>query len=292
MPETPASDLPYGQVLRGKVALITGGAAGVGRAVAEAFTAAGASVVILDRDADRLAKVTDSIGGAATGVVGSVERLADNITAVETAVTAYGRLDIFVGNAGVGAGNLPLAGIPAERLEDAIDEIYAINVKGYLLGARAALPELLRTGGNMIFTCSLASYRAVDDGVLYVSTKHANLGIVHQLAWEFAPKVRVNGVAVGVARTSMEGLRCLGQAPIDAVLPGAEEVIPLGFIPEPADYGQTFVYLASGMSGVVTGECVWADSGFGVRGIGSPAGGRDLSWEATRIDGRALPGAK
>jgi NAD(P)-dependent dehydrogenase (short-subunit alcohol dehydrogenase family) len=280
------------KVLEGKVALVTGGAAGIGRAVAEAFSAAGAAVVILDRDADRLRQVTASSGHEVTGVVGAVERLSDNVRAVETAVSTYGRLDVFVGNAGVGAGNLPLIGIPAERLEEAIDEIYAINVKGYLLGARAALPELLRTGGNMIFTCSLASYRAVDDGVLYVSTKHANLGIVRQLAWEFAPHVRVNGVAVGVARTAMEGLRCLGQASIDAVLPGAEEVIPLGFIPEPADYGQTFVFLASGNSRVLTGECVWADSGFGVRGIGSPAGGRDLTWEAARIDGRSLPAVR
>jgi enoyl-[acyl-carrier-protein] reductase (NADH) len=90
----------------------------------------------------------------------------------------------------------------------------------------------------------------------------------------------------------MEGLRCLEQGPIDAVLPGAEDVIPLGFIPEPADYGQTFVYLASGMAGVVTGECVWADSGFGIRGIGSPAGGRDLTWEGTRIDDQALRAAR
>jgi NAD(P)-dependent dehydrogenase (short-subunit alcohol dehydrogenase family) len=283
MPEYQHS--PVGQPLEGKVALVTGGAAGVGRAVAEAFTAAGADVIILDRDADRLAEATSALGKQATGVTGSVESLADNVRAVAAAVAAHGRLDIFVGNAGVGAGNLPLAAIPADRLEEAIDEIYAINVKGYLLGARAALPELLRTGGNMIFTCSLAGYRAVDDGVLYVSTKHANVGIVRQLAWEFAPRVRVNGVAVGVARTRMEGLRCLEQDSIDAVLPGAEDVIPLGFIPEPADYGQTYVYLASGMSGVVTGECVWADSGFGVRGIGSPAGGRALTYESTRISG-------
>jgi NAD(P)-dependent dehydrogenase (short-subunit alcohol dehydrogenase family) len=167
--------------------------------------------------------------------------------------------------------------LPLARLEDAIDEIFAINVKGYLLGARAALAPVLRARGSMVFSCSLASYRAVDDGVLYVSTKHANLGIVRQLAWEFAPHVRVNGVAIGVARTRMEGLRCLGQPTIDAVLPGAEGVIPLGFIPEPSDYGGAFVYLASDAARVVTGECLWADSGFGVRGIGSPAGGRNLS---------------
>ncbi|MER5755195.1 SDR family oxidoreductase [Streptomyces sp. NPDC002088] len=266
--------------LSGKVALVTGGAAGVGRAVVEGYVRAGAKVGILDRDADRLAKLCAELGDDVHGVAGSVEVLADNRRAVDETVARFGRLDVFVGNAGVGAGNLPLAGIPLDRLETAIDEIFAINVKGYLLGARAALAPLLRTGGSMIFSCSLASYRAVDDGALYVSSKHANLGIVRQLAWELAPHIRVNGVAIGVARTRMEGLHTLDQQPIDAVLPGAEEVIPLGFIPEPADYADVFAFLASDSARVVTGECLWADSGFGIRGIGSPAGGRSLTAEA------------
>ncbi|MFX1760601.1 SDR family oxidoreductase [Rhodococcus sp. As11] len=263
--------------LEGKVALVTGGANGIGRAVVEGFLDAGARVAVLDRDVDASKRLESDLGSDTHVTIGSVENLADNRTAVAEAVDHFGRLDIFVGNAGVGAGNLSLSQIPLDRLESAVDEIYAINVKGYLLGARAALPELLRTGGNMIFSCSLASYRAVDDGALYVSTKHANLGIVRGLAWECAPHVRVNGVAIGVARTRMEGLERLEQQPIDAVLPGAEEVIPLGFIPEPSDYAAAFAYLASDAARIVTGECLWADSGFGIRGIGSPAGGQQLS---------------
>lgn len=264
--------------LQGKVALVTGGAAGVGRAVVEAYLDQGARVGVLDRDAEGAERLRQDFGDAVVTTVGSAERLADNQRAVADVVERFGGLDVFVGNAGVGAGNLALADIPLGRLEDAIDEIYAINVKAYLLGARAALGPLLESPeGSMIFSCSLASYRAVDDGVLYVSTKHANLGIVRQLAWELAPHIRVNGVAIGVARTRMEGLNALGQQSIDAVLPGAESVIPLGFIPEPADYGSSFVFLAAPGSRVVTGECLWADSGFGVRGIGRPAGGGDLS---------------
>lgn len=259
-------------ILNDKVALVTGGANGIGRAVVEKFLAEGARVAVLDRDVDRAKALAADLGADVHVTIGSVENFADNRRAVAEAVESFGKLDIFVGNAGVGAGNLLLSEIPADRLEAAIDEIYAINVKGYLLGARAAVPELLRTNGNMVFSCSLASYRAVDDGALYVSTKHADLGIVRGLAWEFAPEVRVNGVAIGVARTRMEGLAALGQQPIDAVLPGAENVIPLGFIPEPNDYAAGFAYLASAEARVVTGECLWADSGFGVRGIGSPAG--------------------
>lgn len=263
--------------LDGRVALVTGGAAGIGRAVVEAYVGAGARVAVLDRNADGLSLLGKEFGDAVVGAHGRVESLLDNQRAVEAALSTFGRLDVFVGNAGVGAGNLALVDIPVDRLEAAIDEIYAINVKGYLLGARASIGALLETGGSMIFSCSLAGYRAVDDGVLYVSTKHANVGIVRQLAWEFAPHVRVNGVAIGVARTRMLGLDCLGQDPTDAVLPGAEQVIPLGFIPEPADHAGAFVYLATDAARLVTGECLWTDSGFGVRGIGRSAGGAHLT---------------
>lgn len=263
--------------LEGKSAVVTGGANGIGRAVAQAFVENGARVAILDCDEAGLEAVATELGSAVVPVLGRVETLRDNQRAVDAATKAFGKLDVFVGNVGVGAGNLPLVDIPADRLEAAIDEIYAVNVKAYLLGARAAIGPLLETRGNMVFSCSIASYRAVDDGTLYVSSKHANLGIVRGLAWEFAPKVRVNGVAIGVARTKMMGLECLDQPTIDAVLPGAEQVIPLGFIPEASDYGQAFVYLASDAARVVTGECLWADSGFGIRGIGRSVGGSELT---------------
>lgn len=260
----------------GKVALVTGGAGGIGEAVVRAYVEAGARVGVLDRDEARLRTLTEELGDATVGIHGAVEKMADNVRAVRATVDAFGALTTFVGNAGVGAGNLTLAQLPVDRLEGAIDEIFAINVKGYLLGARAALPEVLRARGSMIFSTSIAGYRAVDDGVLYVSSKHANVGIVRQLAWEFAPHVRVNGVAIGVARTNMEGLEVLNQPTVDAVLPGAEEVIPLGVIPEASDHAGAYVYLASDHASVATGECIWTDSGFGIRGIGSPRGGSDL----------------
>jgi NAD(P)-dependent dehydrogenase (short-subunit alcohol dehydrogenase family) len=270
--------------MEGQVALVTGGANGIGRAIVRGYVHAGAQVGVLDRDETALAELDAELGKSTRCIPGRVESLTDNRQAVNDTVAAFGNLDVFVGNAGVGAGNHLLVDTPDDKLEAAIDEIYAINVKGYLLGARASLPSLLRTGGCMIFSCSLASYRAVDDGVLYVSTKHADLGIVRQLAWEFAPKIRVNGVAIGVARTQMIGLQSLSQAPIDAVLPGSESVIPMGKIPEPEDYTGTFRYLASRqVSGLVTGECVFADSGFSVRGIGQPAAGHELDPDALEL---------
>ncbi len=127
--------------LAGKVALVTGGANGIGRAVVEGFLEAGARVAVLDRDVDASKQLASDLGSDAHVTIGSVETLADNRTAVAEAVDRFGRLDIFVGNAGVGAGNLPLSQIPLDRLEAAVDEIYAINVKGYLLGAVPHYPN-------------------------------------------------------------------------------------------------------------------------------------------------------
>jgi NAD(P)-dependent dehydrogenase (short-subunit alcohol dehydrogenase family) len=266
--------------LEGYVACVTGGAAGIGRAVVEEYLSEGAQVGVLDRDEEALAALVAD-HPSVIAVHGDVRTLESNQRLVSQTVDAFGKLDVFVGNVGVGAGNLALADVPIDKLEAACDEILAINVKGYLLGARASLPELLRTEGSMIFTCSYCSFRPAEDGVLYVATKAANAGIVRQLAFEFAPRVRVNGVAAGVADSMMSGLETLGQGKIDAVLPGAEEIIPLGFIPEPSDHASAFVLLASReRARIITGSFLWTDSGFAVRGVGSSVGGAALDADA------------
>jgi NAD(P)-dependent dehydrogenase (short-subunit alcohol dehydrogenase family) len=266
--------------LDGYVACVTGGAASIGRGVVEEYLAEGAQVAVLDRDADAL-DALEREHPSVLAVHGDVRYLEDNERLVRETVDAFGKLDVFVGNVGVGANNLSLVDIPKDKLEAACDEMFGINIKGYLLGARASLPELLRTGGSMIFTCSYCSFRPAEDGALYVATKHAGAGIVRQLAFEFAPKVRVNGVAAGVAESQMTGLDSLGQGRIDAVLPGAEEIIPLGFIPEPRDHASAYVLLASReRARIITGSFLWTDSGFAVRGVGSSVGGAALDADA------------
>jgi NAD(P)-dependent dehydrogenase (short-subunit alcohol dehydrogenase family) len=170
--------------LEGKIALITGGASGLGRAIAKRFIDEGARVGVLDRSATGCASVGAELGGNAAVTEGDVTSLADNRRAVADTVARFGRLDCFIGNAGIWDYSMPLVKIPDDQISAAFDELFGINVKGYLLGAKAALPELLKTGGNIIFTVSNAGFYVAGGGPLYTASKHAVVGLVRQLAFE------------------------------------------------------------------------------------------------------------
>ena len=127
--------------LDGQVALVTGGGSGIGRAVVARFIAEGARVGVLDRVPARAEELRAEFGHAVATVTGDVTRLADNKRAVAETVGAFGRLDIFVGNAGVFDSYLSLTEFPEENLAEAYDELFGVNVKGCIFGAKAALPE-------------------------------------------------------------------------------------------------------------------------------------------------------
>jgi NAD(P)-dependent dehydrogenase (short-subunit alcohol dehydrogenase family) len=249
---------------------VTGAAHGIGRAVAERFVAEGARVAAVDVDGAALADLGDGI----LPITADVAQPADNVRAVAETVAAFGRLDTLVANAGLFDGNRALTEIEPEQLSRAFDELYGVNVKGMMLGARAAVPELAQSGGSIVMTASFASFHPSGGGVLYTTSKHAVLGLVRQLAYELAPDVRVNGVAPGVAPTRMRPAPALEEEPRDAVLPGTAESLPLGVVPDPGDFASLYVLLASREEGrAITGSVLEADSGLGVRGIGRPAGG-------------------
>lgn len=263
--------------LEDRVALITGGGSGIGRAVVERFIAEGARVGVLELVEEKAQELRDELGEQVVVVQGDASRREANERAVRETVNAFGKLDVLVGNAGIYDFGVPLAELPVDKLETAFDETFGINVKGYMLAARLALPELLKTQGAMIFTASYASFHAAGGGVLYTASKHAVLGLIRQLAYELAPKVRVNGVAPGIAPTAMRGVRTLGQEPHSALLEGTEKVLPLQFMPDAADHAAAYVYLASAEnSRAVTGMVIETDSGLAIRGLAQPAGGLNL----------------
>jgi NAD(P)-dependent dehydrogenase (short-subunit alcohol dehydrogenase family) len=260
--------------LEGDVALISGAGSGLGRALVDRFVAEGAQVVAFDKSPDRVAAVEGSHHGTVLGVAGDVTVAGDNERAVARALSVFGRLDIFVGNAGLFDYGARLVDTPMEALDRGFDELFAVNVKGCLLGVKAAVEALIEASGNVVLTASLSSSNAGVGGAVYTASKHAVVGLVEQLAFELAPVVRVNGVAPGFMRTDIRGPRALGLA--DRTLESmpdldelARALLPLRFLPDPADYTGHYVQLASrANAAATTGVVIECDGGFSVRGMG------------------------
>ena len=253
--------------LDGQVALVTGGGSGIGRAVVARFIEEGARVGVLDRVAERAAQLRADFGNRVVALAGDVAQIGDNKRAVAETVGAFGRLDIFVGNAGVFDVYAPLAEFAEEKLSQAIDELFAVNVKGCFFGARAALPELMKTEGSMVFTASVAGLNSGGGGTLYTASKHAVVGLIRQLAVEVGPRVRVNGVAPGGTMTDLRGLVVLDQDDHSQFAdPGMEERLrggnPLQLALQPEDLAGAYVFLSSRTNAKgITGTILTVDAG-------------------------------
>ena len=267
--------------LDGEVVLITGGASGLGRGVVERFLEEGASLAVLDRSAERLAALAAVDPERIEPTLGDVRSVADNQRAVEACVARFGKLDCAIGNAGIWDYSRSLDALPPENLDAAFDEVFHINVKGCLNLAKAALPALVRAEGALIFTVSNAGFGPAGGGPLYTASKHAVVGLIHELAYELAPSVRVNGVAPGPIETDLRGPSALGMAErsIGSInLPGVAPSMPLGLVPKPADYAGAYVFLASRRDNRgATGGVINVDAGISVRGIGRASAGGNLA---------------
>ena len=253
--------------LDNQVAVVTGGGSGIGLAVVERFVEEGARVGILERVTNRVERLGADFGEAVVAVEGDVSRLKANKAIVTETLKTFGRLDIFVGNAGVVDGMVSLADIPEEKLNEAFDEQFSVNVKGCFFGAKAALPHLLESEGCMIFTASVAAFNSGGGGTLYTATKHAVLGMIRQLAVELAPRVRVNGVGPGGTLTDLRGLAALGQKGLSRfsdpqVADRMRALNPLQLALEPKDHAGAYLFLATReLSRAITGTVITTDAG-------------------------------
>ena len=276
--------------LEGDVAFITGAGSGIGRAVALRFLEEGAAgVAVLGRDAERLQSTIDAAGAEADRVlpvVGDVRSTSDLKAAVSATVDAFGKIDVVVPNAGIWDFNRSITKTTPEEIEGIYDELFDINVKGYLLTVSATWPELVKTKGNVVMTLSNAAFYAAGGGPVYTAAKFAARGLVTQLAYELAPHVRVNGVAIGGLRTDLRGPAAVGMdarsieqsfAKRDDA-PGPNMWVPLhDASTDPVDSTGPYVLLASRRNAsVVTGAIINADGGVGVRGFATAAGGDHL----------------
>jgi 3-oxoacyl-[acyl-carrier protein] reductase len=247
--------------LRDRVAVVTGAGSGIGAASAVAMAREGARVIVADIDeagARATAAAIEKEGGQALAMRADVSRTTDNDTLVHRAVAAWNRLDIFFANAGLPQ---PQASI-GQLDEDTIDRILAVNVKGVLLGARAALPIMKKARrGVFLITASTAAIRP-RGGHVYAASKGAVVTLAGSLAMEAAPHgVRVVAIAPVATETPMLA-QFMGKGGISGeALARTIASVPLGRLNQPEDLARTAVFLASDDAAMITGSCIEVDGG-------------------------------
>lgn len=247
--------------LEGKIALVTGGAAGIGRGVASAFLDEGARVVVTDIDGHGLRRTADELGAGERVrlVQANVASDDDWRQAVSAAGETFGGLDILVNNAGV-----EVLGTVETVDESEWDRIMAINVKSIYLGVRAALPLLRRSRGNVVNMASIAGLIGASGWVAYVASKHAVVGITKCLALDYARDgIRVNAVCPGMVETPMAEriVRTIGQGDPERGHQVLAAGVPLGRFVEPEEVAAVVVHLASDEARFTTGTTYVIDGG-------------------------------
>ncbi|WP_026197541.1 SDR family oxidoreductase [Sciscionella marina] len=249
-------------ILADKVALVTGGASGMGRAGAHRFAREGAKVVVADLNEAGAKEVAEQIvdqGGSAVAVSCDVGTEQDNIAVVRTATETYGGLDIFWANAGIPQAFRRIAEIdPSE-----FDKLVAINARAPWLGARAALPALqARGGGSFILTASLSGLKGRPDASAYQASKGAATMLVRSLAKEFGPYgIRVNSVCPIASETPMWAQFMNGYMEPDNAANTFAQGIPLGRLAEPEDVANAALFFAGPDSAYISGVNLPVDGG-------------------------------
>jgi len=252
--------------LADKVAVITGGAGGIGRAAAELFAAEGAKVVLVDIDEAGLRQAARRLGKKAVKwVAADVSKPAQVEKYVQAALDHYGRIDIFVSNAGVEGAVRHITRYPTRTF----DKVMAVNVKGAWLGLKQVIPVMKeRGGGSIIITSSYAGIRGTTGVSAYVASKHALVGLTRAAALECAGLgIRVNAVNPGPIDDRMMHALASRIAPEDQgrARETIRKGIPLKRYGTPAEVAQLMLFLAGEESRFCTGGVYVIDGGISAR---------------------------
>ncbi len=249
--------------LEGKVAVITGGARGIGKAAAAMFVAEGADVLIVDLAEGPLAAAAQDIGSNKLSYcVGDVTSLEDNERMIAVAVERYGGVDVLLANAGIEGDVKSIIDYDPDKF----DRLMSINVKGPWLGIRASIPAMAkRGGGSIVITSSVAGLQGTPNIVPYGTSKHAVIGLARGAAKELAAQnIRVNTVNPSPVETQMMRRLEAGMNPQDteAVHESLRAAIPLQRYAQADDIAKVMLFLASDDSAFVTGSVYAADGGY------------------------------
>lgn len=244
--------------LENKIALITGGSTGLGKATAHLFANEGAKVLITGRHEDTL-KVSANQHENISYLKADVTKSSEITKTIKHIEDTHGSLDILINNAGVAL----FSPIEMTNLEDHFDVMFNINVRGLYELTRLALPLLEKSKGVILSTASGVAVSPMANASAYSATKAAVVALTKAWAKEFAPKgIRVNVVSPGPIETPIFGKTGMPEEHVSAMLEGLVSQIPLSRIGSSEDIAKAFLYLASDDASYVTGTQLMVDGGF------------------------------
>lgn len=242
--------------LENKVAVITGGAGGIGKVTAKRFLEEGASVVLVDLFEDALAEAKSELGENVLTVQADVSKEEDVKNYVAKTLESFNKIDIFFNNAGIEG---KVAPITEQKVED-FDQVISVNVRGVFLGLKHILPVMIsQKSGSIINTSSVAGLGGSPNVSPYITSKHAVVGLTKAAAVESAPHgIRVNSIHPSPVNTRMMRSLETGLAVDEATM---AKSIPLGRYGESSDIASLVVFLASDESTFITGSQYRIDGG-------------------------------
>ncbi|WP_037319509.1 SDR family NAD(P)-dependent oxidoreductase [Salegentibacter sp. Hel_I_6] len=243
--------------LKGKVALITGAASGIGESTAILFAAEGARVFLTDIDVEKgekLAKRIEENGGEAVFFKADTAKPEDSEKSVSEILRQFGKLDIAVNNAGIGGAQQPVGEYPIE----AWDKVIAINLSGVFYGMRYQIPAMLKNGaGSIINVASILGSVGFANSAAYVAAKHGVVGLTKSAALEYSAKgIRVNSVGPAFIKTPL--LKGLDKDLLNQLI----KVHPIGRLGMADEVAQMFLWLASDKASFATGAYYPIDGGY------------------------------
>jgi NAD(P)-dependent dehydrogenase (short-subunit alcohol dehydrogenase family) len=247
----------------GKVALVTGGSSGIGRACAIAFAREGAKVAICDRNLEKgeeTVKLLREAGSDGLFIQTDVAKEADVKAMVEDTIATFNRLDYACNNAGIEQFAVPIT----EQTAENFDQIMNINVKGVWLGMKYQIPQMLKNGKGAIVNISSTAGLVGFPGLgIYSASKHAVLGLTKSVALEYAKSgIRVNAICPGAIETEMiERFAKVNPKLVEQI----REIHPIGRFGKPEEIADAVVWLCSDKASFMTGHSLAIDGGFVVQ---------------------------